>query len=617
VWLYEKKDFRLDVNLVVKGDGTIVFASSSAPTLFNARLSDLIGGSVFDLMPARIRTGQKTLWAMLAVADEPMRLDAVGLRNDDEFPLLLEVSVVESGAADGETMYCVAMQDGTPSDAESRHAQKMEALGLLAGGVAHDFNNTLTTIMGLAQAVKEDLPEGDPLIEDVKEILQAATSAGQLTQQLLSFARRRPSEAAVIELNRSVSDIDKILRRTLPASIALTVESAKNKLQVQFPPSDLHHILINLATNAKDAMPEGGSLTLTLDTCKVEDDSRIADGEYAIVSLRDSGTGIPEESLAKIFDPFYSTKGEHGTGLGLSTCFGLAKQGGGSLSVSSEIGVGSVFTLYMPMSATDAIQPLTTTEGTRIRRHKGVALIVEDESSIRKYMKRTVIKSGLTTLVASSAEEAIRLANSLVVPPELLVSDIVLPGESGTELAVKLHSSFPDLKILLTSGRVDGIGSPEGLADADTAFLPKPFTAKQLRKHIEQLMNPPSRKLEGTILLIEPDGASVKSASETFSALGLTTIALTEATEARQFLQTIDLPPALILLSLSLPNDEAQDILESIRERPLTAEIPIVLLESVGKKYALVCGNHTSVISSPITDEKLNRALERVGLTLE
>jgi CheY-like chemotaxis protein len=379
----------------------------------------------------------------------------------------------------------------------------------------------------------------------------------------------------------------------------------------------LHHILINLATNAKDAMPAGGALTLTLGTSTVAGDSRMADGEYATVALRDSGTGIPEEALTKIFDPFYSTKGESGTGLGLSTCFGLAKQGGGSLSVSSEMGVGTIFTLYMPVSATDAIQPMTTTEGTRIRRHKGVALIVEDESSIRKYMKRTVIKSGLTTLVASSAEEAIRLANSLVVPPELLVSDIVLPGESGTDLAVKLHNSFPDLKILLTSGRVDGIGSDEALADTDVAFLPKPFTAKQLRKHIEQLMNPPSRKLEGTILLIEPDIAAAKGASDTFAGLGLTTIALSEAKEARQYLESIDLPPALILLSLSLPDDAAQDILTSIRQRPLTAEIPIVLMEGEGEKYALVCGNHTSVISGPITDAKLSRALERVGLTIE
>ncbi len=606
----------MDLTLVVRDDGTIVFASNSAPSLFDSIQSELVGSSVFDLMPVRIRAGQETLWAMAKVADEPMRLDAVGLRKGEEFPLLLEVSVIDSNSSASETMYCVAMQDGTPSGADSKHAQKMEALGLLAGGVAHDFNNTLTTIMGLAQALKEDLPEADPLIEDVKEILHAASSAGQLTQQLLSFARRRPSEATIIELNRSVGDIDKILRRTLPVSISVKVESAKSRLQVRFSPSDLHHILINLATNAKDAMPEGGALTLALDTCKVKGDGRLADGEYATVSITDSGTGIAKESLTKIFDPFYSTKGESGTGLGLPTCFGLAKQGGGTLSVSSEVGVGTVFTLYMPTSSIVAIQPMTTTEGTRIRRHKGVALIVEDESSIRKYMKRTVVKSGLTTLVASSAEEAIRLANSLVVPPELLVSDIVLPGESGTELAVKLHNSFPDLKILLTSGRVDGMGSPEGLADADTAFLPKPFTAKQLRKHIEQLMNPPSRKLEGTILLIEPDLASAQSASGTFDGLGLTTIALSEATEARQFLESIDTPPALILLSLSLPNDAAQDILTSIRERALTAEIPIVLLESKDEKYKFECGDHTSVISTPMTDAKLSRALERVGLTI-
>jgi CheY-like chemotaxis protein len=468
--------------------------------------------------------------------------------------------------------------------------------------------------MGLAQALKDDLPKGDALQNEVSEILNAATGAAGLTQQLLSFARRRPAEATAIELNRSVGDIDKILRRTLPASIDLTIASTQKNLPVQFSPGDLHRILLNLATNAKDAMPSGGSLHLALDRSSVEGIDDLQDGEYATLTLSDTGTGIDAEALGKIFDPFYSTKGERGTGLGLSTCFGLAKQGGGKLEVHSVLGSGTVFTLYIPISATDAAQPMTTTEGTRIRRHQGVALIVEDECAIRKYMRRTVIKSGLTTLVASSAEEALRLANSLVVPPELLVSDIVLPGESGTELAMKLHRSFPDLKILLTSGRVDGSQNPEGLTDA--VFLPKPFTAKQLRKHIEQLMNPPSRRLEGTILLVEPDALAAKNASASFDALGLTTVVMTEGPEAQEFLASIDMPPALILLSLSLPDHAAQQILRSVRSRELTAEIPIVLLESEDQKYADECGNHTSVLSLPVTDAKLNRALERVGLTI-
>lgn len=600
-----------EVMLVVKRDGSIVFATQTGAKLFGRSVKSLLRVSVFSLMPERIREGQEKLWALSQGAAEPLKLDALGLRDGVEFPLKLEVATIDG---DEDKLYCVTLRDATPVALQDKQAQKMEALGLLAGGVAHDFNNALTAILGFAQSVKEDLPSGDQLVDDLDEVLRAASSAGELTQQLLSFARRRPVESTIIELNHSVNEIDKLLRRTLPASIKLDVESKHANLHVRFAPSELHQVLINLATNAKDAMPHGGELRLTLDRCLVKDSPEMDDGDYATLSIRDTGSGIAPESLTKIFDPFYSTKGEGGTGLGLSTCYGIARQSGGTLQVSSEVDAGTTFTLYMPLSKSAATRSLTTTEGTRIRRFQGVALVVEDQCSIRKYMKRTVGKSGLTTLVAASAEEALRLASSLARPPELLVSDIMLPGESGTELAVKLRNSFPDLKILLTSGFVGESASPVGLMGEATAFLPKPFTAKELRRRIELLLNPP-RQLEGTILLIKSDSVAAQDAREVFANLGLNVTVMHQA-EARPFLESSDTPPSLILISLDLAGVSARDILQSIRKRSLTATIPIVLLESADDKYDLECGNHTSVLSMPVTGAKLTRALERVGLTI-
>lgn len=291
-----------EATAIVDDEWQILFASPAMSIFFGLSLDALIGRSVFSLMPEKIRSGQKTLWNLARLDQNALSLDALGLRNEHSFPLGVEVSMFQSGESH---LRAVTFVDKTTTDKaaapQNRESQKMEALGLLAGGVAHDFNNVLTSIMGLTQAVKDDLPTGSILIEDLEEVLLAASSAGDLTQQLLSFARRRPVQTTVIDLNRSVEEIDKLLRRSLPASITLELRSESADLPVIFAPSELHQILINLATNAKDAMLGGGRIEILLSKTVVETTEDLAAGSYATVSVSDSGTGIAEDSVSRVF----------------------------------------------------------------------------------------------------------------------------------------------------------------------------------------------------------------------------------------------------------------------------------------------------------------------------
>jgi two-component system, cell cycle sensor histidine kinase and response regulator CckA len=368
-----------------------------------------------------------------------------------------------------------------------RQAQKMEAIGRLAGGVAHDFNNLLTVIIAFTRLALDDLPAGHPVRQDLSEVLTASDSATKLTGQLLSFARSRPVAPQVVDVCEAIDSAQRMLRRTIGETIDVVVRSGDELLPVLMDPSALDQILFNLAVNARDAMPGGGTLTLGVSGITLASGHALPPGEYVAIIVRDTGCGIDQEHLGKIFEPFYSTKGEQGTGLGLATCYGIAKQARGEISIDSTPGRGTEFTVLLPRVASDA-SPMVTQKPTSTPCYEGITLVVEDQPSILRMMSRALDEVGFQVMGAQSAEAALAALDKIdSTQLRILVTDVVLPGHTGIWLAKQVRKVHPTMPVLLTSGYT-GPGGAIPESDDTTAFLPKPFQAIQLKAKVADLL---------------------------------------------------------------------------------------------------------------------------------
>jgi signal transduction histidine kinase len=365
------------------------------------------------------------------------------------------------------------------------HAQKFESLGRLAGGVAHDFNNLLTSIISFSRFVMDDLAPNDPRRADLVEVLRAADSASKLTSQLLAFSRKRPVEPRCIDLNAAVASLGQLLGRVVGERIRLEINANVPNANVLIDPGQLDQMLMNLAVNAKDAMPDGGALTLAVEKRTVQGHSLLPSGEYVALCVRDTGVGMDAEVRRQVFEPFFTTKGEQGTGLGLATCYGIARQAGGSIEVESEPGRGACFTVVLKRVEQEQSKVVEDSSAAPMPRHslvQGLALVVEDQAAIRRTMARSLKELGLQVLEAASAEEALSLVEDLNAQIDLLVTDVVLPGVTGVKLAERLRARCPKLRVVVSSGYL-GIESESSAAVVqapDTTFLPKPFTGRQL-----------------------------------------------------------------------------------------------------------------------------------------
>ncbi|MBM3979157.1 MAG: PAS domain S-box protein [Planctomycetes bacterium] len=370
-------------------------------------------------------------------------------------------------------------------EAQFRQAQKMEAIGRLAGGIAHDFNNLLTIITGNTHLLQH-LPPGDPeqpqLIEDIND---AATRAAALTRQLLTFSRKQPTRPEVIDLNEIVSGLSSLLRRLIGERVTVRTELAPNPVRVRADRGQIEQVVMNLAVNAKDAMPDGG--TLTIGTGELA-----GAGRFARLVVRDTGTGMTAEVKRHLFEPFFTTKDiGKGTGLGLATVYGIVQQSGGAIEVESELAVGTTFDVRFPWcdgaarsSAEISGLGLSGRTGFSFRR---TVLLVEDEERLRKMVRLTLETQGCVVTEANGGEAAL----ALLTPErhfDLLVTDLVMPGIDGRELAARARAVRPDLPIVFVSGYVPDQRRLEGLARA--VFLPKPFTPGELVKTVERLFRP-------------------------------------------------------------------------------------------------------------------------------
>ncbi len=374
-----------------------------------------------------------------------------------------------------------------------RQAQKMEAVGRLAGGVAHDFNNLLMVISGYTEVLVESLRPEDPLQAKAEAIQQAADRATTLTRQLLAFSRKQLLELKVVDVNAIVADMERLLRPLIGETIELTTQLAPDLGHTRADAGQLEQVIMNLVVNAKDAMPQGGEILIqtsweNLDPGRREH-SLIQPGPYVVLSVSDTGLGMDRETQSRIFEPFFTTKEQgKGTGLGLSTVYGIVKQSGGYIFANSELGQGTTFRIYLPQ-VEDPLEHASPTHKTQVALGGSeTVLLVEDEESVRELVHETLASKGYKVIEADDGEAGLRLAESYEGTIDLLVTDVVMPGMGGCELAQRVGASRPQIKVLYLSGYTEDAIVHHGVLEPGTAFLQKPFTLQVLARKVREVL---------------------------------------------------------------------------------------------------------------------------------
>ncbi len=484
-------------NAVVAVDrgGLIVYANPQVEATFGYRRAELLGRSIEVLLPER------ALGKHLAVRDafiahpvaRPMgtRLDLVGRRKDDtEFPIDISLSPVET--ADGVQVVATIVDLAARTAAENQllQAQKLESIGRLAGGIAHDFNNMLFAIHGYAELLAQDLASDDPerlepdrLLSSVTAISQAAERAAALTAQLLAFSRQQMVTLKVLDVNLAIATIEPMLRQLIGENMNLVLKLDPASGHIRADAGQIDQIVVNLVVNARDAMPNGGTVTIESGNAEFEasyavDHFDVKPGPYVFVAVSDNGVGMDRATRDHIFEPFFTTKDVgKGTGLGLATTYGIVHQAGGHIWLYSEPGHGSAFKLYFPrVDAAIEERPRTTVAPTI---GVGTILVVEDEPSVRNMTTQLFQRAGYDVLAVGDATEAMTTAR-LVDDIDVLVTDVVMPGMSGIELAEQMMDRYPHLGVVLLSGYTAETLDLERVTARGATFVPKPVTSNQL-----------------------------------------------------------------------------------------------------------------------------------------
>jgi PAS domain S-box-containing protein len=479
----------------------IVFANAAAVATYGYTAQEMIGQSIVALLDTPGSAADAATSARAIMAGEPVVFEAVHRdRGGREFPIEVHAKL---GTFAGRRLVLGLSHDITARkqlEAQLRQSQKLEAIGRLSGGIAHDFNNILTVILGNAELGREEArASGGQLGELLDEIHQAAARAAGLTRQLLAFSRKQTLTLRPIKLDQVITGLDSMLRRLLGEDLALVVELGDDLRPIKADASQLEQVIVNLAVNARDAMASGGTLTISAHNVKLgpgsaELPAEAPPGEYVVVSIRDTGVGMPPEVQAQIFEPFFTTrKPGEGTGLGLATVFGIIKQSGGYVAVDSAVGQGSTFSLYFPPTELPRLEHALLSPEPQPARARETVLLAEDEELVRKMAKRVCESAGYQVIVAPDGVEALRLAAAYPEPIHVLITDVVMPRLGGRELAEQLTRQRPGLPVLYMSGYTQDVVIDHGVAHQGLAFLQKPFTQAALLYKLRELLGEGTR----------------------------------------------------------------------------------------------------------------------------
>ncbi len=381
------------------------------------------------------------------------------------------------------------------SQEQLRQAQKMEAVGSLAGGIAHDFNNLLTAILGYCDLALEGIPSDSTASEDVAEVRRAAQRAAELTHQLLAFSRRQVLKPRVFALGAGVEQTEKILRRLISENIVLELSIGPTHDLVRADPTQVEQVILNLAVNARDAMPRGGRLRLstgsvTFDEPHATAGATLPPGNYAMLAVSDTGTGIAPEIRDRLFEPFFTTKPRgQGTGLGLATVYGIVQQSGGGIEVASVPGNGTTFVLYFPIAAGEQqAEPLLAPRRATWSRGEGTVLLAEDDDAVRAIARETLERAGYRVLAAADGSAALALASQHEGAIDLLLTDVIMPGMNGRELAATLTRRRPEIRVLFASGYTDNVLAGQDALAPGVTLLDKPFTPAELEAKVREVL---------------------------------------------------------------------------------------------------------------------------------
>ena len=484
--------------VVVVRDDRIVYANPSVLAALQYEAAAVLGRAPLDLVHPADRPVAATRIRTL-VGGGTLR-DARDLRfvRRDGAPVVMETQGLFL-PFQGAPALMFLMREVTARrrhEQEVRHSQKMEAIGRLAGGVAHDFNNILTAILGHAELLFGQLTEG-PARRQAEQIQRAASRAAQLTGQLLAFSRKQLLQPRVLDLSVLLEGLTTMLRRLIPEDIDLVTDmSAGRGLYVRADPSQLEQVIVNLAVNARDAMGSRGVITIRLTRAEVSGRVALenlaagpAPGQYALIEVSDTGPGMDEATRARAFEPFFTTKGK-GTGLGLSIVYGIVTQSGGHVAIESEPGKGARFRIHLP---TEDAPPDAVSGPVRVVTPRGTEtiLLVEDDADVRQFIADLLELQGYTVLAARDGADALRIAGDALRPLHLLLTDVIMPRMSGPEVAARLREERPDLRVLFVSGYPGETIMQQGMIAESLAFVQKPFTIAELTRRVREVLDAP------------------------------------------------------------------------------------------------------------------------------
>jgi PAS domain S-box-containing protein len=491
----------MDAIISVDGEQKVVLFNAAAERILGCPAAEAIGQTIDRFIPQSFREPHQQHIRRFGETGVSLRsihslseLTAVRA-NGEEFPIEASISKIEVA---GQKIFTVVLRDITERkqlEEQFRQSQKMEAVGRLAGGVAHDFNNMLTAIIGYSQLVMAQIDEASPLRHDIEEIEKAGQRAAGLTAQLLAFSRKQVLQPKVLDLNEVISDVDKMLRRVIGEDIDLVTIARPDLGHVKADPGQIEQILLNLAVNSRDAMPLGGKLTIEtanieLDEAYASSHSDVIPGQYVMLAVSDTGIGLDAQTQARMFDPFFTTKEKgKGTGLGLSTVFGIVKQSGGHIWVYSEPEHGAAFKIYFPRVDEPTAPASADAKDVGSLFGSEVLMVVEDDDAVRGMSQSALEKYGYTVLAAESGAQALEAFGPLAATIDLVVTDVIMAGMSGPELVERLHELHPDVKVLYVSGYTEEATIHHGVLTEGIEFLQKPFTPDLLARRVRQLLS--------------------------------------------------------------------------------------------------------------------------------
>jgi two-component system cell cycle sensor histidine kinase/response regulator CckA len=510
----------LDAIVTKTRQGVITGWNAFAADLYGYQPEEILGRDATVLLPPGWESEEADLLQRVGAGERIAPYNTNRVRKDGTIITVLmsmSATVGEDGQLTG-VFSTSRLPTGTSAGAESQvpqedrerlraqleQAQRLEGLGQLAGGVAHDFNNLIGVILNYAAFVGEEIdtasargagPQWKAASDDVGQIRRAAERAAGLTRQLLSFARREVIQPQVVNINDLLTNMASILRRTLGADLELVTDLAENLPSILVDPGQIDQMILNLAVNARDAMPNGGSLTITTDSLTVDrayaaEWSSVLPGHYVRVAIADTGTGMPPEVIKHAFEPFFTTKNKgEGSGLGLATVYGAVTQAEGHVRITSKAGRGTTFTVLLPVTTNSAAQAAQISPSRYVPAGQTV-LVVEDEEALREVTRRLLSRQGYTVITAGNGAEAIIEAGRHQGAIDLLLTDVIMPQMLGKEAAEKIGHTRPDIRVLYMSGYAQPILASQGRLDPNVTLLDKPFTERELLDKVHAVLTP-------------------------------------------------------------------------------------------------------------------------------